>query len=554
MRPLPALLLLGLFPALSLAQMDLESADVFPLTAEIKPWPEYEVGGNGFNSLDMSARAKGLAHPGVNIFGHDAISPCGPIQMFYEIHPIFGLGTRRADGILLDGKDHEDPQGFLGAVVDGASDTEGFGIAVSGGGYYSIMASAPFSFSAFRMADFSEIISPTNTISATSYVNSNSDMHLVQIHSRINAIAGQSIPAGTIENHPSRTPGTGASRSCGIEALVQDQVVVVTEDRTGGDPGAVFGFSNPGKPIIVISIYDDDGSVLVPSFAYPHAGRNSPARQSVAEGRVYGSAGTIPLDPWFIVRTAVNTATVFDDGGSVVKDLGDYLSGAPLPPGIVSLEPGGEERAVAAGRRLGYIAVRGMDGLGRYHPCVVVVEVEEDLSDASVINVLQADDDLTDPPDFSDPTAMDLYAQPDEGNLFVAWRNGGDGAPVARFYDADQNPMSPTFWVSTFEENDQNSGEHTIKCAADDTFAGVAWYSESFNPGLNCRGEQMERDTVFRLFHPPWAGEPPTATPTPTSTATPTPTYATDINLDGNIDAEDLLILLEDWGKVSGAG
>ncbi len=62
----------------------------------------------------------------------------------------------------------------------------------------------------------------------------------------------------------------------------------------------------------------------------------------------------------------------------------------------------------------------------------------------------------------------------------------------------------------------------------------------------------MERDTVFRLFHPPWAGEAPTAIPTPTSTATPTPTYATDINLDGTIDAEDLLILLKDWGKVSG--
>ncbi|MCA9427492.1 MAG: hypothetical protein KC994_20590, partial [Candidatus Omnitrophica bacterium] len=307
----------------------------------------------------------------------------------------------------------------------------------------------------------------------------------------------------------------------------------MTEDRTGGDPGAIFGFSNSGQPIIVITIYDDAGRLLVPSFAYPNVGRHSPARQSVAEGRVYGSAGTIPLDPWFVVRTAINTATVFDADGNVVKDLGDYLSEAPLPPGIVSLEPGGEERAVAAGRRLGYIAVRGLDSSGKYHPCVVVAEVEENLSDASVIDVIQVDDDLVGPPDFTDATAMDLYAHPGEGYLFVAWRNGGDGAPVARFYDTDQNPMSPTFYVSSLEENDLNRGEHTIKCAADQTFAGVAWYSESFDPGLNCRGEQIERDTVFRLFHPPWAGDPPTATPTASSTPTATPTYATDINLDG---------------------
>jgi hypothetical protein len=30
------------------------------------------------------------------------------------------------------------------------------------------------------------------------------------------------------------------------------------------------------------------------------------------------------------------------------------------------------------------------------------------------------------------------------------------------------------------------------------------------------------------------------------------PPYPTDINLDGTVDAEDLLILLEDWGRVSG--
>lgn len=45
-----------------------------------------------------------------------------------------------------------------------------------------------------------------------------------------------------------------------------------------------------------------------------------------------------------------------------------------------------------------------------------------------------------------------------------------------------------------------------------------------------------------------------TAVPTSTLTSTPTstPTYATDINGDSKVDAEDLLILLNDWQKVSG--
>ncbi|MCA9444238.1 MAG: right-handed parallel beta-helix repeat-containing protein, partial [Candidatus Omnitrophica bacterium] len=45
----------------------------------------------------------------------------------------------------------------------------------------------------------------------------------------------------------------------------------------------------------------------------------------------------------------------------------------------------------------------------------------------------------------------------------------------------------------------------------------------------------------------------PTVTPTPTLTLTPSPTYPTDINQDGVVNAEDLVILLEDWGRVSGA-
>lgn len=42
-------LLVRLHP--TMAQSDLSTSGVRALTEEIKPWPEYEVGGGGFNSL-----------------------------------------------------------------------------------------------------------------------------------------------------------------------------------------------------------------------------------------------------------------------------------------------------------------------------------------------------------------------------------------------------------------------------------------------------------------------------------------------------------------------
>lgn len=46
----------------------------------------------------------------------------------------------------------------------------------------------------------------------------------------------------------------------------------------------------------------------------------------------------------------------------------------------------------------------------------------------------------------------------------------------------------------------------------------------------------------------------PTSTPSDSPTPTPTPSPDSDLNQDGNIDALDLIILLEDWGKMSGPG
>jgi len=338
-------------------------------------------------------------------------------------------------------------------------------------------------------------------------------MHIVQPTWHLdNAVAPQNIPAGTIENHVARTPGTGRSRSSGV-AMVRTtatweepsfRIVAVTEDMTGGDPGAVFGFPSPGKSVIVITIMDQVGNVIVPSFIYPNEGRNAPARQSVA-----ASGPVVP--PWFIVRTAENTATVFHADGSVLADLGDYIAAAPLPAGVISLATGGVERAITATSDLGllgrtdraFIATSGRDELGYEHPCVVCIEVDSASETAVVANVLRADDDLEASSGFVGPTAMDLDAW-GAGYLMVVWKQGPNQSPVARYFDPDGQPMCPSFWVSTKGSSDTNTGDATIKCCAGKRFSAAVWLSESFEPGNNCVGNPMDRDTVVRFFEPPW--------------------------------------------------
>jgi hypothetical protein len=344
-----------------------------------------------------------------------------------------------------------------------------------------------------------DIVSPTNTFPAASYVGGDGEMHLWQLTSDFGAISAQVIPEGTIENHTTRTPGTGRSRTSGIAGF-NDRVVVATEDMTGGDAGAVFGYSNPGESILVLTIYDDDGNVITPTFAYPNGGRNSPARQSVVTS---GHGDT----RWFIVRTATDTATVFNDTGGVIADLGHYLEGAALPPGLVSLAPGGEDCAIAAAgepeQSRAYIATRGVDGEGKHHPCAIVVDLVPSASSASVIGVLQLDDDIPAAPDFTDGSAMDLSAY-GEGYLFAVWKQFPSQSPVGRFYDTDGTPLSPSFWISSLEDGDTNTGDATIKCTCNREVAAVAWLSESHDPGNNCVGNPMERDTMVRMFSPAW--------------------------------------------------
>jgi hypothetical protein len=269
--------------------------------------------------------------------------------------------------------------------------------------------------------------------------------------------------------------------------------VAITEDMTGGDPGAVFGFPSPGESVIVITIMDDEGTIIVPSFMYPNAGQTAAARQSVAS---FGPA-------WFIVRTAENTATVFDEDGSVIADVGDYIVGAPHPAGIVALATGGAERAITATADTAFIATSGTDEHGYPHPCVIRIDVDSASGTAAVTQVIQADDDLAAGDGFVGPAAMDLDAW-GAGYLMVVWKQGPNQSPVARYFNTDGQPMSASFWVSTKGSSDTNTGDATIKCCAGRLFSAVAWLSESFEPGNNCVGNPMERDTVVRFFEPPW--------------------------------------------------
>ncbi|MCB0387135.1 MAG: hypothetical protein KDD43_17210, partial [Bdellovibrionales bacterium] len=239
-----------------------------------------------------------------------------------------------------------------------------------------------------------------------------------------------------------------------------------------------------------------------------------------------------------------------------------------LPGGIVSLEPGGEERPVSGGGSKAYIGVRGMDAKGNWHPCVIIIDVNVDQLTARAVRVIQVDDDIQDASDFWDGSAMDVYSHEEDGNLFVAWLSTDTQSPIARFYSSDGEPLSPSFWVSPLGANDFNSGPPTVKCCQNAVCAGVAWLSESFEPGLNCKGEQMDRDTMVRFFHPPWAGPTPTATFTPSDSPTPSNTYtptstpslspapsdtptnkSSDIDGNGHVNANDLLILLEEKKK-----
>ena len=64
-------------------------------------------------------------------------------------------------------------------------------------------------------------------------------------------------------------------------------------------------------------------------------------------------------------------------------------------------------------------------------------------------------------------------------------------------------PLSPTFWVSSLEGADTNTGDTTMKCTLGEATGTIAWLSESHAPGTNCVGNPMVRDTIVRTFDNP---------------------------------------------------
>ncbi len=492
LKPIIICLPLLLFSWESRSQVSLTEAGIIPRSDEHKPWPNLDATGNGFGNFDIASTHNGFA---VYMFGHDGITPCGPHVAL--LNYVDGV-TNYYSGLSVD-DEAGGTWGFPDRIGEAAKNqppgSGGFSVEVVGdsASYMNYCVGI----TAKDMAVFDGLVAP-ETISATAYVGGDGWMHLWQ-HDytdsgsvrRPFAQPGQTIPSGSITNHPARTAGTGASRTCGILALGEGGVVTVTEDMTGGDPGAAFGIPSPGKSVIVITVWGDYGnSVRTPSFMYPGVGGDAPARQSVSGG-----------NPYIVVRTGKNTAMAFNVDGETVIDYGDYLDGAPLPEGIVSLENGGTERAISAvGAARVAIAVRGLDEEGKYHPCVVVLDAVS--PDEATKRVIRVDDDLIDAPDFVDGSAMDVAIGPSR-EIMVVWRHFPSQSPVARFFDLDLHPITPTFWVSTKEAEDVNTGDTTIKCSLKDEFGWVAWLSESFNPGLNCKGNQMQRDTVVRAFQNP---------------------------------------------------
>ncbi len=478
-------------------QATLSEAGIKPRSNEHKPWPNLDAAGNGFGNFDIASTHNGFA---VYLFGHDGITPCGPHVAL--LNYVDGV-TNYYSGLSVD-DEAGGTWGFPDRIGEAAKNqppgSGGFSVEVVGdsASYMNYCVGI----TAKDMAVFDGLVAP-ETISATAYVGGDGWMHLWQhgytdsssVHPPF-AQPGQTIPSGSITNHPARIAGTGASRTCGILALGDGGVVTVTEDMTGGDPGAAFGIPSPGKSVIVITVWGDYGnSVRTPSFMYPGVGGDAPARQSVSGG-----------NPFIVVRTAMNTAKVFTVDGNVILDYGDYIDGSPMPSGIISLETGGMERSISAiGGARTAIAVRGLDTEGKYHPCAVVLDATYTESGYRAIkHVLQVDDDLFDDSNFTDGSAMDVAVGPNL-DILVAWRKFPSQSPVARFYDRNLKPISPTFWVSTKEAADVNTGDTTIKCSLKDEFGWVAWLSESFNPGLNCKGNQMQRDTVVRAFqNPTW--------------------------------------------------
>jgi len=146
------LLLLPFFAGGSLAQVDVGTANIAVQSNEIKPWPNYDCHGNGFNNLDAAVSDDREVY--AIVVGHDGNSPCGPVLGY--VGP-FSSSVAAYTAIHVDGAPItwpiNDPGDRLGKVIrEQPTGSGGFGNMVAVGGGRQLAWDA-FSFTAFQMAD-----------------------------------------------------------------------------------------------------------------------------------------------------------------------------------------------------------------------------------------------------------------------------------------------------------------------------------------------------------------------------------------------------------------
>ncbi|MCA9447699.1 MAG: hypothetical protein KC931_11325 [Candidatus Omnitrophica bacterium] len=140
------------------------------------------------------------------------------------------------------------------------------------------------------------------------------------------------------------------------------------------------------------------------------------------------------------------------------------------------------------------------------------------------------------------------------------WHEDQTLEPGWGFRDEAGNEEPFAFLRILADELGRNFSEPTLppQTSVDPEIWGKVNAFESPTPSPSPSPTATPTSTATPTFTPTVTDtQTPTHTPSPTYTATPTPPFnneGSDINLDGAVDALDLLILLEDWGKVTGGG
>ena len=251
-----------------------------------------------------------------------------------------------------------------------------------------------------------------------------------------------------------------------------------------------------------------------------------------------------PLGTWpAIVRT---------DPASPLAPAGGYTTSISILSGTAT--------RIDSDIRSNYVhmAGRGVDGTGDPDGGVYVTKI--DARTRTTVDEVYVTDDMTVSPE------RVTVCSDKEDNVFVCWSdtsNTGNPQIAGRLFDADLEPLTDAFLVF---ENSEISGDgskgfsvHLPSCAMVDNRILVTASVHKFSVPL----QLSTNDSLAVQIRYSEETDP---TPTPTSTKTPVPTATStqppeltptinprsDIDNSGSVDANDLLILMQDWQKVTG--